>query len=342
MIVTHIRSLLGITAISAAAVAFGWIGGAVIFLGLSAALFIYLAHPRMHAAIVAGCIALLLAYILALVLPTVSFSRDWSRRAVCLSRLRSIGRALHDYHTAHGSLPPVYVRDETGAPMHSWRVLILPYLEEDELYSRYNFNEPWDSAANRELASLRPDIYACPSDTAAQSSANTSYVAVVGRETVWRDSGGMKLDAVRDRLDETILLVEVADSGINWLEPRDLSFDSAVVGINRSSRLSISSRHDVSTGAIYRETGASVGFCDLSIGFLSDDMSSDVLSALLTANGGETIDVGVQDARRLDWSKCLSIIIGTLCALLAIVPWPRCQGQLKGAGPILTHRVSRC
>jgi len=132
-------------------------------------------------------------------------------------------------------------------------------------------------------------------------------VAVVGRDTVWPGSEAVKLDNIRDKPNETIQLVEVAGSGINWMEPRDLPFDAAVAGINRVSGLSISSKHNVPTDVIYRETGACVAFCDSSGGFLSQDTSSDTLKALLTANGGEVVSQGVLDARRVDWPRCLSL-----------------------------------
>jgi hypothetical protein len=52
------------------------------------------------------------------------------RRPICVNHLKQIGLALHNYYSVYGVFPPAYVADESGKPMHSWRVLILPFLEE--------------------------------------------------------------------------------------------------------------------------------------------------------------------------------------------------------------------
>ena len=87
-----------------------------------------------------------------------------------------------NYESANGRFPPAYVADEKGRPMHSWRVLILPYLGEEELYKQYNMKDPWDSPHNRALASRMPKVYRCPradSQSPVDASA-TSYLMLVG------------------------------------------------------------------------------------------------------------------------------------------------------------------
>ena len=75
-----------------------------------------------------------------------------------LNNLKQIAMALQCYHQANGCFPPAYIADKTGKPMHSWRVLILPYLDRDDLYKAYNFTEPWDGPNNKKLATSRPDL----------------------------------------------------------------------------------------------------------------------------------------------------------------------------------------
>ncbi len=325
------RLLLMIVSVCASGAAFGWIGCVVILSGFGAVLYVCTAHPTRTAVIKVGCIALLAVCLLALFLPLVNFASAWSRQTMCVHRLRAISLALLNYHRDYGSFPPVCVRDKTGKPMHSWRVLILPYLGMEELYSQYNMSEPWNSPKNRELAALRPGIYACPNNTDTASSVNTSYLAVVGNGTVWPDSGVTTLDSIGDKLNETIQVVEVAKSRINWMEPNDLSFDSAILGINQKSGTSISSTHCLSTGVIYRETGACVAFCDGSGGLVSQDLPGDIIAALLTANGGEAITQDMLDARRLDWPKCLSIsVLAVSLFLLLASCFPR--HEKKGNG----------
>ena len=69
--------------------------------------------------------------------------RGPARASMCKNQLMNIGLALYQYYEQYGSFPPAYIADESGKPMHSWRVLILPYLEESALYMQYDFNEPW-------------------------------------------------------------------------------------------------------------------------------------------------------------------------------------------------------
>src|SRR5438034_9067098 len=74
--------------------------------------------------------------------------------------VKQIGLALHDFQQRHGRLPPAVVYDRDGRPLHSWRVLLLPYLEHEELYRRFLLTEPWDSPANRDLLPCIPKVYA--------------------------------------------------------------------------------------------------------------------------------------------------------------------------------------
>lgn len=81
-----------------------------------------------------------------------SGAREAARRAQCSNNLKQIAFSLHSYHDRYGCFPPAYIADEEGKPMHSWRVLILPFIEEQALYDRYAFTEPWDGPSNRRLA----------------------------------------------------------------------------------------------------------------------------------------------------------------------------------------------
>ena len=113
----------------------------------------------------------------------------------------------------------------------------------------------------------------------------TSYVAVVGPGTMWDNPKGVKMSDVPDGLSRTILVVELADSDIHWMEPRDLDIRSLPKKINSKSVLSsISSKH---------VRGACVAFADGNVRFLDEETAAETLEALLTRNGGEEIDVDV-------------------------------------------------
>ena len=96
--------------------------------------------------------------------------------------------ALHNYHSEYNALPPAYVADANGKPMHSWRVLILPYMEQSALYNRYKFNEPWNGPNNITLLNSMPSIFACPSRFSNPTNL-TSYVAVTGPGTMFPAPG---------------------------------------------------------------------------------------------------------------------------------------------------------
>jgi len=174
--------------------------------------------------------------------------------------------------------------------MHSWRVLLLPYLEEDRLFAQYDFDEPWNGPNNRKLASHVPYIYVCDSDR--EEAPNTSYLAVVGPEAAWHGSDPVKKHEISDAAFETIMLVEVADSGINWMEPKDLSFEQALAGINPASGTGISSQHMCEGHYFLHDepVGACAAFVDRSAQVLDPHIPPEALEAMLTANGGETID----------------------------------------------------
>ncbi len=204
-----------------------------------------------------------------------------ARRTQCVNNLKLIILALQSYHDTYGSFPPAYVVHENGRPMHSWRVLILPFLEQDDLYDQYDFSEPWDEPNNSKLAARIPKVFQCPSNYNRGQSLMTSYVVVVGPETAWLGEKARTLGDMKDGTSNTILVVEVADSGIHWMEPRDFHVLQMSTTINSPAGQGISSKHP---------GGAQVGLADGSTSFVPEDWTPQTLKALLTIDGGETID----------------------------------------------------
>jgi prepilin-type processing-associated H-X9-DG protein len=216
-----------------------------------------------------------------LLLPARSACPTAARRTLCANNLKQISLALLAYENNHGMFPPAYIADENGRPMHSWRVLILPYLDPDNIYGRYNFDEPWDGPNNSKLADMVPDVFTCPDDKQGPDTM-TSYVAVVGPDTAWPGSDQTSLDDFTDGSSHTILLVEIADSGIHWMEPRDLLIEQAARGINPSTGKGISSFHP---------GGANAAFADGHIEYLPDTTVPEDLRAMLTPAGSEAVDI---------------------------------------------------
>lgn len=204
-------------------------------------------------------------------------NRTWSNE--CRNHLRQIGLAMQNYHYIFGSLPPAFVADEQGRPMHSWRVLLLPFLGERELYDEYRFDEPWNSPHNLALAERIPEVYRCRWDSSA-APYSTSYCVIVGAQTAFPGANSLSYASIVDGSSNTILAVEVSDSGILWTEPRDLSFDELTADEAGLSKF-LREMHGV--GAY-----AHVVFGDGHTRAL-DRHGPDFFKALLTANGSEVI-----------------------------------------------------
>jgi hypothetical protein len=149
---------------------------------------------------------------------------------MCINNLKQIELAILSYESVNRSMPPAYVADANGKPMHSWRVLILPYLGYNALYAKYNLNEPWDGPNNSKLVSQIPEVYQCPSHPkpAGASATHCQYFAVVDPTSGWPGATGRPIRQFADGTSQTIMVVEASGMGINWMEPRDLSMKEAV------------------------------------------------------------------------------------------------------------------
>jgi prepilin-type processing-associated H-X9-DG protein len=214
--------------------------------------------------------------LVALLLPAVQAAREAARRSQCVGHMSQIALALHNYHDACGTFPPAYLADANGKPMHSWRVLILPYIEQQNLYQSYNFDEPWDGPNNRQLAAQIPPMYRCPSDAAVGTS--TNYAAITGPGTVFDGATSSRMTSITDGTSNTLMIAETT-AGINWMEPRDLDVNQMSLQIN-GSPTDISSHHP---------GGAQAAFADGSVHFLQQSITAQVLRALITKAGGEPV-----------------------------------------------------
>jgi hypothetical protein len=172
----------------------------------------------------------------------------------CSINLKMLCLGLAEYADQYGSLPPAFVADDEGKPMHSWRVLILPFIEQQPLYDQYDFSEPWNGPHNLRLATAAPAVFRCPDDQplgGPRNDRSTSYVAVVGPRELWRGTDPIGFDPHADDNDNTIMLVEVFNSGIDWLEPCDLSLADLSTPVNSKAPLGLSSRHRDGVHVLY-------------------------------------------------------------------------------------------
>ncbi|MFT5523377.1 MAG: prepilin-type processing-associated H-X9-DG protein [Pirellulaceae bacterium] len=195
-----------------------------------------------------GCLA-------ALLLPAVSAARGAAQRMECINNAKQITLSMHNYANAYGTFPPAYVADENGKPMHSWRILIMEF-SDPATFAQYDMSKPWDSPENLALLDRVPNVYGCP---LSNQPGETNYMVVTGPGTLYPkgDSAPMIRD-ITDGTSNTVLLVEVHNTGVNWTEPADLPIEQVSTPINSSQP---SSPHP---------KGAVVGYADGSVRFLKE------------------------------------------------------------------------
>jgi hypothetical protein len=288
--------------VSAALAAFGT--GGLVAAGLVVAFWWWVFNgPRFRGNTLATVLSVVavIVFLLFLLLPAVQSAREASSANQCRSNLKQIALALQTYHDVHGHLPPPYIADAHGKPIHSWRVLILPYIEEQTLYRQYKFDEPWDGPNNRKLAKLIPEVFRCPSQlsTNAACSVETNYFAIVGPETAWPEGGdsGRKFRDFKDGVSMTLLLVEATGQSVNWMEPRDVSMDDAIAMLTGKQR---NGHIHVSDGWITtsRSHGMmrNVALADGRNLWLGRSQFEDAVKSLITVAGRETYSYELEEA----------------------------------------------
>ena len=188
------------------------------------------------------------------------YVREQGRSMTCGINLKQVGLALLNYHEQHGTFPPACLCDESGKPVNSWRTVVVPYFwynfrpgREDYAGGEgYNYAEPWNGPKNAKLrygpenAKVALDKhrcweFQCPS-AGSQEPAITNYVAVVGPNTMWPGDKPAKRAADGSDKDK-ILVIEVINSDILWMEPRDLTLEQALDAIQPKTGIGIGSQH---------------------------------------------------------------------------------------------------
>jgi len=172
-----------------------------------------------------GVIFFIIAILIGLLIPPVtSVPRINSRLDHSMNQLKSIGLALDNYHDVYGTLPPTVVTDSDGRPLYSWRVLILPFLEQPHLYDQFDLAQPWDSETNLPLAEQVPSAYESPFLVSQQSPGMTTYLAVVDpdkKQTLFLSQEGRSLDELHSDPGAAVLVVEQISRPVIWSKPGD-------------------------------------------------------------------------------------------------------------------------
>ncbi|SFJ64704.1 DUF1559 family PulG-like putative transporter [Planctomicrobium piriforme] len=212
-----------------------------------------------------------------------------SRRSACKNNLKQIGLALYNYYDTQESFP----LHAGGKPPHSWRVAILPYVDQTELYNNYDKDEAWDSEKNFPIAKTHLQAYQCPStwpqhETVTSTGAYlTSYAVAVGPKAIFEADRTRTIKEIPDGLSNTAMVVEACGQQIIWSEPRDLPLETTPIGINLPGKEEFRSEGMLSG---YHAGGVHVLVADGTVRFVSLETSPEVLNKLLQADDGPPDD----------------------------------------------------
>ncbi|WP_425400610.1 DUF1559 domain-containing protein [Aeoliella sp.] len=221
-------------------------------------------------------VAVVLLLLVALLIPAQRGVPAAARRVACTNNMKQILLALHNYHDANGELPPAYTVDDDGNRLHSWRALILPYMEGNNVAEFIDYSKPWDDPANAEARDCVVETYLCPS-AAFDDEHLTTYVAVVGPEFLFSGPEPRKFSDVSDGNANTIAVLEIGyEHAVHWMSPEDV--DEEFV-INNVEAL------DTGHPGIFI-----AGYLDGSVHNFEQDIDRQKLRALLTIAGREPID----------------------------------------------------
>jgi hypothetical protein len=207
------------------------------------------------------------------------------------SHLRALIHAIESHRENKGAYPHAITEASAGIPV-SWRVLMLPRLDSNDLFEQYKFDEPWNGPHNRELVRYMREVFARPAEPTDQleNTFVTHYFAIVGPATVWPDSKAKKVRDIPDGREQTILLIEDVNRDIQWSEPRDLSQSEAIELL-----MAPPSPHTrIVRETLFRRTestsrGRHVAFANGNVMFLGQIKDPGIAKALLTINGGEKL-----------------------------------------------------
>ncbi len=210
--------------------------------------------------------------LVALLLPAVQSAREAARRAQSTNNLRQLGLAMHNYHSVHKKFPAQASVNEDGKPLLSWRVHLLPYLDQIELYEQFHLDEPWDSEHNIKLLEKMPAVFSNPN---LPSKTQTVYLGLVSDNSLFQPGMGLPIRKITDGSSQTMMFVEANPNQLTpWTEPSDLDFQpqQPLQGI---------------TGI--RPGGFIAAFCDGSVQFISNNVNPQSIRAMVTVDGREII-----------------------------------------------------
>lgn len=169
--------------------------------------------------------AAILALMVAILMPAIRrIPPGVVLRSPCKNNLKQIGLALNSYRDEYGVFPPLYTADSQGRPLHSWRTLLLPFLEQRALYDQIDLSKPWDNPVNRMASETVVPEYHCPAEESDERV--TNYLALVSAANPMQPGDAVSLSNEPADDWKLVVVIEVtADRAVPWMKPSDVSLD---------------------------------------------------------------------------------------------------------------------
>lgn len=218
-------------------------------------------------------------------------ARESARSTASANNLHHIGIGLQNFHDVHRRLPAQASQDANGEPLLSWRVHLLPHLEDSYLYDQFHLDEPWDSPHNIQFVDQMPHVYCHPEDVSMMG--KTRYLAIVGKSAAFNElpqaSGSPDLEAWKrashgrtfseftDGLSNTLIVIEVPrEQAVIWTKPDDWQYTPGNLKALKDR---------IQEGERLRAV-----FADASVRTLSGPADAEKLQRLIETNDGQLLD----------------------------------------------------
>ncbi len=208
-----------------------------------------------------------------MLLPAIQASRNAAFQVQAANNLKQLGLSMHNFESAFKTLPASSGLDDDGEPMISWRVAVLPFLGENQLYNEFKLDEPWDSDHNIALLERMPAVFKHPDRET--EAGYTVYQVVVGDDTIFQLKEPTKFSQITDGLSNTVMIVETdAERAVPWTAPQDYELDVE----NPAAGLFVE------------------GFCYMLFGDghvqkIADSVDVETIKAMFTRSGGEVVNI---------------------------------------------------
>lgn len=213
----------------------------------------------------------------------VLYNRRPAEGLLSASNVRQLIIAMHKYHSDHKTLPPAMTMKE-DKPLHSWRVLILPYIDGGNLAKQLKMDEPWNSPDNLKILESMPmpEFFHHPADK--DGASKKTYYKVFTSKPGIKPSAGFQPEKgfnlgyleLQDGTRETVAIVE-SGPPVLWYQPEDIDFDPKGAFPKLESP--------------WPDNRVQVGFIDATVRGLWLGQHEDIWKAIVTRNGGEKADV---------------------------------------------------